>query len=248
MFGFFKSKRDFDKAVKKEVDRREEERKKKVDEMWRKWQEENEVDIHLSKKNELNVLYTKAEKLYKEGNPDGALVLLNDIISGYTEIGELIGLYVFILLIDVQKTLDGKDGAIWAYDMGIEYYSSASGEYVDRWKEHLQVAKESYLKEENLIEELQEKYDFTLDTPTVIALERLENLAVHRYIKLDAVTEYTGFDRVWRSVLNEVDYFEQGDSLNSLNKTTYKGAKNWLKSFSHLCKEDIPEEYKPKEV
>lgn len=248
MFGFFKSKRDFDKAVQEEVDRREAERKKKVDEMWKKWNEENTVDIHLGKQNELYTLYAQAEKLYKDGKPESALVLLNDVINGFKEIGEVIGLYVFILLIDVQKILDGKDGAIWAYDMGIEYYSGVSGEYVDRWREHLQVAKDSYIKEEKLIEELKERYDFPLDTPTIIALERLENLVVYRYIKLEAVTEYTGFDKVWRAVLNEVDYFEQGDSWNSLNKTTYKGAKNWLKSFSHLCKEDIPEEYKPKEV
>jgi Fe-S cluster biosynthesis and repair protein YggX len=205
-------------------------------------------EIRLRDVDELKMLYVKAESLYKDGKSDEALVLLNCMINGLTEIGEIVGLYVFILLIDVQKELDGMDGALWAYDLGINYYSSISGEYVERWREHLQVAKDSYIKEEKLIEELKDRYDFPLDTPTIIALERLENLVVYRYIKLEAVTEYTGFDKVWRAVLNEVDYFEQGDSWNSLNKTTYKGAKNWLKSFSHLCKEDIPEEYKPKEV
>ena len=55
------------------------------------------------------------------------------------------------------------------------------------------------------------------------------------------------FDKVWASVLHEVDMYEEGEE-SPMNKTTVKGAKNWLKSFSHLYKGRVPEDYKSKEV
>lgn len=246
MFGFF-SKKDFDKAVQKEVDRREAERKKKVSKMWEKWEAENQVDVNWNRENNLKTLYTKAEEYYKNGMYQKSLDTLVAVVSGYTELGKAVGLYVFILYIDVVKACKSYEDVLSAYDMGIEYYKNSVGEYVDKWKEYLEVAKDSYIEDEKLIKRLKEEYGFPLDEPMIIALKRLDSLAVHRFIKIDAVDNYSGFDRVWRAVLNEVDYFEQGDSWNSLNKTTYKGAKNWLKSFAHLCKEEIPEEYIPKE-
>lgn len=160
--------------------------------------------------------------------------------------GELVRETVFLLLLVVAEDGSGDPEEIFSvYDYIIAYYTEKDN--IDLKNLFIQ-KRMDYDKTVKEVKEMQSRYDFPLDTPTIIALERLENLVVYRYIKLEAVTEYTGFDKVWRAVLNEVDYFEQGDSWNSLNKTTYKGAKNWLKSFSHLCKEDIPEEYKPKEV
>ena len=64
---------------------------------------------------------------------------------------------------------------------------------------------------------------------------------------MDDYSSQDSFDAVWRSVLHEVDLFEEGEE-SPLNKTTAKGAKRWLKEFSHLCKDvRIPDEYKPKE-
>lgn len=246
MFEFFR-KKELDKSVKKEEDQRKAEIKKRQAEIWNEWLAENPIDENFEKENKLKSMYAKAEEYYKNGSYQKSLDTLVKVVDGYTALGKVVGLYVFILYIDVIKECKGYDDTLNAYDLGIEYYSNSVGEYVDRWKEHLEVAKESYIEEEKLIERLKEKYEFPLDTPTIIALKRLENLAVHKFIKLEAVDNYSGFDRVWRAVLNEVDYFEQGDSWNSLNKTTYKGAKNWLKSFSHLCKEKIPEEYRSKE-
>ena len=74
----------------------------------------------------------------------------------------------------------------------------------------------------------------------------MESLKVDEYRNIDYCAQ-DSFDRVWWSVLHEVDMYEEGEE-SPLNKTTCKGAKNWLKSFSHLCKERIPKEYKPKEV
>lgn len=246
MFGFFR-KKELDKSVKKEEDQRKAEIKKRRAEIWNEWLAENPIDENFEKENKLKSMYAKAEEYYKNGSYQKSLDTLVKVVDGYTALGKVVGLYVFILYIDVIKEYKGYDDTLNAYNLGIEYYSNSVGEYVDRWKEHLEVAKESYIEEEKLIERLKEKYEFPLDTSTIIALKRLENLAVHKFIKLEAVDNYSGFDKVWRAVLNEVDYFEQGDSWNSLNKTTYKGAKNWLKSFSYLCKEKIPEEYRPKE-
>lgn len=238
MFGFFRSKKEFDKAVKEEVDRREKENEKR----WEEWLKKNPVEVKLGKKNELNMLYVKAEEMYKKGECLASLEILNSVIKGLVEIGETIGLYVFILLIDVRKALEGSDGALDAYDMGIKYYGEISGEQACKWKEHLIVAKESYIEEERMLNEMRTRYKFSLDASVIPALQRLEGIAVSKYIDCGGLDS---FDEVWREVLKQVDNFEQGKKeQNNLNKTTYKGAKNWLKHFSHLCKNEIPDEYK----
>ena len=241
MFKFFKSKRDFDKAVEAEVERRELERKQKAQEM-REWIEENPLEVRLTEKAEIQQRYIEAEEMFKAGNPEDAFVKLTEVINRSALLsGEVIGLYVFVLLVDVKKALSGKEGALEAYDEGISYYSSVQGDYVSGWLEHLKVSRESYLKEEELMERMRERYKFPLAEDVVIALKRLEGLAVYRYL----YDEMDSFDAVWRAVLKQVDYFEQGEKgWNNLNKTTYKGAKNWLKSFAHLCSDAVPDEYR----
>lgn len=245
MFGFFKNKQDFEKEVQKEVDRREAERKAKVKEMWEEWEKENGVTIKFSKSQETKALYAKAEEAYKGGNPQVALDLLEKMIQDTEDLGEIVGLYVFILLVDVKKTLTGHNGAVEAYDRGIVYYSTHSGAYTERWLSDIQVLKDSYLQEEELILGMRERYSFDLTEENIIALKRLESIAVYRFIGYENLNS---FDAVWNEVLKQVDYFENEEKgWNNLNKTTYKGAKNWLKSFSHLCSDEIPEEYRPKE-
>lgn len=98
------------------------------------------------------------------------------------------------------------------------------------------------------VEKMQEVYRFTVTPEMVPAIQRLEKLAVYRACGLDLVA-IDSFDALWYAILREVDYYEQDEEgWNILNKNSYRATKNWLKSFSHLCKERIPEEYKPKEV
>lgn len=101
--------------------------------------------------------------------------------------------------------------------------------------------------EKKRVAEMQERYNFSIsEEPIRIALERLESLKVNEYRNVDYCAQ-DSFDKVWWSVLHEVDMYEEGEE-SPLNKTTCKGAKNWLKSCSHLCKGRIPEEYKPKVI
>ena len=101
--------------------------------------------------------------------------------------------------------------------------------------------------EKKRIAEMQERYNFSIEDETIrIALERLESLKVNEYRNVDYHAQCS-FGDVWWSVLHEVDLYEEGEE-SPLNKTTCKGAKNWLKSYSHLCKERVPADYKPKEV
>lgn len=95
-------------------------------------------------------------------------------------------------------------------------------------------------------DEMTRRYNFILSPAHRIALERLEGIKVDKYRNKD-YADQNSFYRVWWSVLHEVGMYEEGEE-SPLNKTTLKGAKNWLKSFSHLCEGDVPEEYKPKEA
>lgn len=246
MFGFFKSKKEFDRAVQEEVNRREQKQKKEVEKNWDKWLEEHPVNVNYSKKNEARILYTDAEKLHKEGKDKEALAILNAVMEKLTDLGEIIGLYVFILLIDVQNNLEGMSGALWAYDLGIKYYSGISGEYTDKWKEHLVMARESYIREAEMLQDMKSRYNFELKDELIPALQRLESLKVNE-CRYDDYASQNSFDAIWISVLHEVDLYEEGEE-SMLNKNSCRGAKNWLKSFSHLCKmAKIPEEYKLKE-
>lgn len=240
---FFKTKKDFEKAVQAEVDRREQERKKKAQEMWEEWEKENTVEVRFSEKQELQQVYLDAEALYKAGEYKEADLKLNEYINRFLLLdGEVLGLYVFILMIDIKKALNDKESTLKAYDNGIDYYSSVKGEYVEGWLEHLKVAKQAYIKEEELIEGMRERYEFDLAPELIIALQRLEGIAVYKIIQ--RAEKWESFDTVWRAVQKEVEAFEKDGVDKRLNKTTYKGAKNWVKSFAHLCSEDVPEEYR----
>jgi hypothetical protein len=93
------------------------------------------------------------------------------------------------------------------------------------------------------LEQMQARYNFPLTAEIIPALERLEKLAVNKY-RNDDYSWQDSFDKIWYSVLHEVDLYEEGEE-SPLNKTTVKGAKNWLKSFAHLYTEKVPSEYKP---
>ena len=122
-------------------------------------------------------------------------------------------------------------------------------DFLDQWEKDLEKEKEEAdkLKRDKIIKAFQEKYRFEITPEMVPALQRLEGLAVYRACGIDLVA-IDSFDALWYSILREVDYYEQGeDGWNILNGNSYKGAKRWLKEYSGLCKERIPEEYKPKE-
>ena len=95
---------------------------------------------------------------------------------------------------------------------------------------------------------MQKRYNFSIEDDRIqIALERLEGLAVDRF-RNDDYSAQKSFDDVWWSVLHEVDLYEEGEETEFRSVRSVEATKKWLKSFSHLCTEKVPEEYKSEEV
>lgn len=111
-------------------------------------------------------------------------------------------------------------------------------ELIEKRKQEAKAREEEYLEMRN--KKLKERYNFALSNDLVLALKRLESLKVNECRLRDYWCQ-DSFHKVWRSVLHEVDMYEEGEE-SPLNKTTLKGAKNWLKSFSSLCEGDLSEE------
>jgi len=123
---------------------------------------------------------------------------------------------------------------------------SGLGEFWDSWIEIDKKEKEDLetMISAKVKQALQPRYNFPLDGEILQAVRDLEKLVVNRYRSIDFSAQ-DNFDRVWFSVLHEVDYYEeQEEGWNNLNKTTYKGAKSWLQKWGYLCNDGIPEEYK----
>ena len=95
---------------------------------------------------------------------------------------------------------------------------------------------------------MQKRYNFSIEDARIqIALERLEGLAVDRF-RNDDYSAQKSFDDVWWSVLHEVDLYEEGEETEFRSVRSVEATKKWLKSFSHLCTEKVPAEYKAEEV
>lgn len=95
---------------------------------------------------------------------------------------------------------------------------------------------------------MQKRYNFSIEDERIqIALERLEGLAVDRF-RNDDYSAQKSFDDVWWSVLHEVDLYEEGEETEFRSVRSVEATKRWLKSFSHLCTEKVPAEYKAEEV
>lgn len=95
---------------------------------------------------------------------------------------------------------------------------------------------------------MQKRYNFSIEDDRIqIALERLEGLAVDRF-RNDDYSAQKSFDDVWWSVLHEVDLYEEGEETEFRSVRSVEATKKWLKSFSHLCTEKVPAEYKAEEV
>ena len=95
---------------------------------------------------------------------------------------------------------------------------------------------------------MQKRYNFSIEDERIqIALERLEGLAVDRF-RNDDYSDQKSFDDVWWSVLHEVDLYEEGEETEFRSVRSVEATKKWLKSFSHLCTEKVPAEYKAEEV
>ena len=235
-------KRKFENAVQAEVEKREAERKENASKMWEEWKNEHPISISFGKLNDIKCMYPKAQEDFDNANYEEALQKLNWIIDEYIKLEEIVGLYVFILLVDTQKAIAGKDGALGAYDRGIEYYSNVSGEHTERWKDQLQHMRENYIEDEERLEQMRASYNFSIEDAEIIkALIRLEGIKVNEY-RVKDYEHQNSFDLVWESVLNEVEKYEAGEN-SPLNKTTLKGAKSWLRNFSYLCSGIISEEY-----
>ena len=98
------------------------------------------------------------------------------------------------------------------------------------------------------VKKMQKRYNFSIEDERIqIALERLESLAVDRF-RNDDYSAQKSFDDVWWSVLHEVDLYEEGEETEFRSVRSVEATKKWLKSFSHLCTEKVPQEYKAEEV
>ena len=109
------------------------------------------------------------------------------------------------------------------------------GSFWDEWE------KETELEEKKL-KEMQDKIH-----KQYLENMRLESLAVDRFRNYDYSAQKS-FDDVWWSVLHEVDLYEEGEETEFRSVRSVEATKKWLKSFSHLCTEKVPEEYKSEEV
>lgn len=128
-------------------------------------------------------------------------------------------------------------------DEEIAVMEKSSNAIVDQKKREAKEREEAYLTmKKQALESMQKRYNFPLTEELIPALEKLEGLAVNKY-RNDDYSWQDSFDKVWFSVLHEVDLFEEGEE-SPLNKTTARGAKNWLKSFAHLCTGKVPNEYR----
>lgn len=109
------------------------------------------------------------------------------------------------------------------------------------------VQEEKQMKQEQ-IKKMQKRYNFSIEDESLqIALERLEGLAVDKFRNDDYLAQKS-FDDVWWSVLHEVDMYHEGEEHGFKSVRSVQATEKWLKSFSHLCTEKVPDEYKVKEV
>ena len=115
-------------------------------------------------------------------------------------------------------------------------------------KQYLANMQEEKQMKQEQIKKMQKRYNFSIEDERIqIALERLESLAVDRFRNYDYMAQKS-FDDVWWSVLHEVDLYEEGEETEFRSVRSVEATKKWLKSFSHLCTEKVPEEYKAEEV
>lgn len=234
MFGFFKNK----KAEKPLEELTNEEL---LDLMSEFTERGNKATVLLEKRREeLQRLYSL---IYQEVDSKlfcSALEHISQYVNLSERYGELVREPVFILFIVSTEEGGGSSEDVFSvYDSIISYYKNKGAkEYVELFEKK----KVDYEVTVNEIKDLEYRYGFALTSDLVTAIQSLERLAVYKYLSSNALRDT--FNNVWTTVLKEVEYFENADSRNNLNKTTYKGAKNWLKRFAYLCSEDIPDEYK----
>lgn len=147
-----------------------------------------------------------------------------------------------------KKAEDSWNKWVQETDKEIAKLQERNSAIMEQKKEDARAREEEWYKmEKKRVVEMQQRYNFSIEEePVRIALERLEGLKVND-CRYEDYASQDSFDAIWRSVLHEVDLYEEGEE-SMLNKNSCRGAKNWLKSFSHLCKTvKIPEEYKFKE-
>lgn len=193
---------------------------------------------------ELTSFYGRAYKAVEHGLYKTAVENIDAYCKAAEKYGEVVKQFVYDLLL--MAVIDGEASdaeVLWVYDEIIKYYREQG--IVEYVADYL-ARKSDYIKEVERMQALRERYNFDVTVDLAKALIRLEGLKVNEY-RMDDYSSQDSFDAVWRSVLHEVDLFEEGEE-SPLNKTTAKGAKRWLKEFSHLCKDvRILDEYKPKE-
>ncbi len=94
------------------------------------------------------------------------------------------------------------------------------------------------------IKKMQKRYNFSIEDERILmALEKLEHLAVDRFRNYDYSVQKS-FDDVWWSVLHEVDMYHEGEEHDFKTVRSVQATEKWLKTFSYLCKEKVPNEYK----
>jgi len=93
----------------------------------------------------------------------------------------------------------------------------------------------------NFYPEFKNRYNFIIKGDMVDAISKLEELKVDEYRNKDFSSQ-DSFDKVWFSVLHEVDMFEEGEETQ-LKKRSIDASKRWLEKYKYLCKE-VPNDYR----
>lgn len=217
--------------------------KQELEELSEQFTEAGSKAIHIldSRRNELMSLYSRAYKCVETGLYNDAVKCIDELLAKSEKYGEIVKQYVYdLLLIAVKDGGASFEEVCWIYDEVIKYYQEKGNkEYAVDYA----LRKADYIKEAERMQSLRERYNFDITVDIARALFRLEGLKVNEYRMIDYATQ-DSFDAVWRSVLHEVDLWEEGEE-SPLNKTTAKGAKRWLKEFSFLCvNSKVPDDYK----
>lgn len=191
------------------------------------------------RREQIQELYRLAHSEMDSGLYEKAFTNLNTSVRLSIQYGATVSVSVYNLMIIAVESLGflyhDTELLLQTYDTAISYYRNVGmADEVELFEKR----KEDCLVEIQRIDGLRNRFKFSIDCAEMVsALDHLESIAVGKVIMPD----YESFDDVWMSVYRELEYFQNGDTRNKLNKITSKGARTWLNKWRCLCKEDVPD-------
>lgn len=191
------------------------------------------------RREQVQELYRLAYSEMDSGLYEKAFYNLNESVSLSIQYGATVSVAVYNLMIVAVESLGflyhDTEILLQTYDTAISYYCNLG---MEDEVELFEKRKADCLVEIQRIDGLRDKFKFSIDCADMVsALDRLESIVVGKVRE----PVYESFDAVWMSVYRELEYFENGDARNKLNKNTSKGARTWLKNWRFLCKEGVPD-------